>query len=118
LSFKNWKLKILITFTILIIGLLIFISYIKFSTINIIAVGIGFGKISFSNIEYAVIRNNKQIIISKPDKALDNLMKYMRNNNFILVEQMGSINVFEDNLSTKQIIRFHLNKYYAIWIWH
>jgi hypothetical protein len=112
------KIIFLIILCLIVIVGFYFIAYITFNSVNPFISGYGLFKIYFLNIEYVVIHNNPQIILTKPEGSLNKLMKYMSVKGFNMVDQLGSIVVFRNNTSEEILIKISINKYFSRWVWN
>ncbi|MFZ2537850.1 MAG: hypothetical protein WAX04_02980 [Oscillospiraceae bacterium] len=118
---KSKKAKIIILSASIIISIVILsmiVSYTKFEVVNPISTGIGLAKITFTDTEYVELQESPKVIISKSDKAQDNLINYMRNRGFseITENRLGSVLLFTNN-DAQESIQFSVNRYYSKWRW-
>ena len=79
--------------------------------------GLRLVKMKVLNMDYILIQENPKVIIAKPDNSLSRLEEYMGNQDFKLVERLGSWVLFENNKSGQQSLSCRENRHYSIWEW-
>ena len=117
--YKSRKKIILIGFCLLfiIVGLR-FISHVTFNSANPIIAGIGLVKIYILGVEYVIVKEEPQLIITKPKDSLNRLVKFMNDQGYIFIEELGATVVFENNISEKIFINMNVNRYCSRWVWN
>ena len=94
------------------------ISHVTFNSANPIIAGVGLMKIYFFGVEYVIVEEEPQIIITKPKDSLNRLEKYMNDQRFIMIDQLGATVIFENNIFEKQLINININRYCSRWVWN
>jgi cell division protein YceG involved in septum cleavage len=116
---KKVKILIIIIFcSLTMVASSCFIFYREFNRLNDpIMAGIELIKLVITNKDYIIIQENPKVIIAKSDNAFNILVEYMMDQGLQYTEQLGAAIIFENDLSEKQILSFHKNRYYSIWEW-
>jgi hypothetical protein len=93
------------------------ISHVTFQSANPIVAGVGLVRIYIFGVEYVIIKDVPQIIITKPKNSLNRLVKYMNDQGFTMTEELGSSTFFENDIE-KQSININTNRYCSRWKWN
>ena len=98
------------------IGSVLFMFYDKFGTANVFSAALGLLRVTNTNADAVVIREEPQIMIAKPDIEL--LDRHMETLGYNRVEdkQLGAMLVFSNGVK-EQNIMYSQNKYYSTWEW-
>ena len=93
------------------------ISHVTFQSANPIVAGVGLVRIYVFSIEYVTIKDEPQIIITKPKDSLNRLVTYMNDQGFMMTERLGSSIFFENGIE-RQSININTNRYCSRWKWN
>ena len=96
----------------------LFVSYVKFNSINLPKIVYAVAAVSSGSEDYVVIRGNyKKVIIADPNDP-DAFYKYLEANGYkeLEEERMGSMHTVEKD-GVKELVHVHGNAYYRLWLW-
>lgn len=95
-----------------------FVSYVKFNSINLPKIVYAVVVVSSGSEDYVVIRGNyKKVIIADPNDP-DAFYKYLETNGYTELEEerMGSMHTVEKDGVT-ELVHVNGNAYYRLWQW-
>lgn len=101
---------------LIIIVLICFVSFEKFSTFNFVRAGIGLAQIQLTDAEYTEIKDSPRIVLTKSENSREIFIKMIENEGYEYVEQMGSSHIIEKGDESEQIISSS-NGYFTRWTW-
>ena len=115
-----------------IIGAVLFISLVKFGSVNIPRIAYAVISVNYGNKDYVVIKDcnthknsdedkeeffvtPKKVIIATPDGDY-NFYDYAQSMGYEITEQYGSqVAVEKDDI--KEFVHITINRYYSLWLW-
>lgn len=95
-----------------------FVSFVKFNSVNLPKIAYAVVAVSSGNEEYVVIcENHKKVIIADPNDP-DAFYRYLESLGYTELEeeQMGSMHIIEKD-GEKEAVLLSANGYYRLWIW-
>lgn len=95
-----------------------FVSFVKFNSINLPKIIYAVAAVSSGSEDYVVIRENyKKVIIADPNDP-DAFSNYLESIAYTELEeeQMGGIHVIEKD-GEKELVSLSANGYYRLWLW-
>lgn len=112
---KIKKIIVICLALIIFLGMVSFISYIKFNVLNPFTTLNGLIQVIFTDKEYIEIQKDPKVIVAKPNASLQD---YMNGLGFQedTENQMGALHRFQNNDSV-QYVFYSKNKYFSKWRW-
>ena len=96
-----------------------FVSYVKFNSVNLPRIMYAMAAVSIGNDDYVVIRENyKKVIIADPNDP-DIYHKYLESIGYTELEeeQMGALHTIEKNGEKELVELSSVFGYYRLWVW-